>query len=161
VNGKTLARWALLVVALGASAAAVWRLRDSAPPPQAERERFVAEADAELPRDGVVVTYFTTSFRCATCRTIEDLSRRAVQDAFAREIEAGTVVFRVLDTDEPRYAHFVEQYDLSNKTVVVSKRSSGREVEWCDQQDVWSLYDEPDSFFEYVRAPVRRYLDGS
>jgi hypothetical protein len=106
----------------------------------------------------VLVTYFTTDVRCTSCRTIEELSRRAIEEGFPQELASGAVAFRVINTDLPEHAHFVDEYGLTNKTVIVSHRREGRELEYTDRQDVWLLLDEPEPFYAYVREPVRAYL---
>ena len=106
----------------------------------------------------VVVTYFTTDVRCTSCLTIEELSRRAIEQGFPAEVADGRVVFRVLNTDRPENAVYKDHYELANKTVIVSHQANGREVAWTNRQDVWLLLDEPEPFFAYVREPVRGYL---
>ncbi len=109
----------------------------------------------------VVVTYFTMGTRCDSCRKIEALASRAVNEGFASDLAAGTVVFRVVDTDLPENASYLDHYDLANKTVIVSREESGVEKEWVDRQDVWVLLDEPERFLAYVQEPVRRFLGRS
>ena len=105
-----------------------------------------------------MVTYFTTDVRCDSCRRIEALSQRAVLEGFPDEIAAGRVVFRVINTDLPENAHFVDRYAITNKIVVVSHQQGGDEVGWKGLQDVWLHLDEPDEFLPYVREPIRAYL---
>jgi len=116
-------------------------------------------AAVAVPEDvQVLVTYFTTDVRCTSCRTIEELSRKAIEEGFPQEVASGAVAFRVVNTDQPEHAHFVDEYGLTNKTVIVSHRRAGAELEFTDRQDVWLLLDEPEPFFAYVREPVRAYL---
>ena len=81
-----------------------------------------------------------------------------MEAGFPAQLEAGTVAFRVLNTDEVENQHYVERYELTNKTVIVSHQVDGQEVEWTDRQDVWLLLDQPEEFGAYVREPVQKYL---
>lgn len=108
----------------------------------------------------VVATYFTTNVRCVSCRTIEALSQRAVVEGFPTEVAAGKVVFRVINTDLPEHAHYVDHYAITNKIVIVSHQRDGKEVEWKGLQDVWVHFHEPDTFLTYVREPIRAFLAG-
>lgn len=119
----------------------------------------VPAVDAAAKAD-VVVTYFTTNVRCESCRKIEALSRRAVVEGFPAELASGRVVFRVINTDEPEHAHYVDRYEITNKIVIVSHQQGGKEVEWKGLQDVWLHLDEPDEFLPYVREPIKAYLAG-
>ena len=108
----------------------------------------------------VLVTYFTTDVRCVSCREIERLSRLAVEEGFPEQIASGEVVFRVVNTDRPEHRHFVADYGLTNKTVIVSNQADGKEIAWTNRQDVWLLFHEPAKFFAYVSEPVMAYLGG-
>lgn len=157
-NPKAVLRWVLLLVVFGSITAYGIRESagdDSAASPTAPVTQPSAEAVAEAE---VVVTYFTTEVRCASCRTIEDLSRRAIAEGFASEVASGRVVYRVIDTDRPEHEHHRDHYELANKTVIVSHQVGGREVDWTNRQDVWLLLDDAEQFFAYVREPVRGYL---
>jgi hypothetical protein len=136
---------------------------DKAPTP-------VADAAAEKPavpsvpvtdaaaKADVVVTYFTTNVRCDSCRKIEALSRRAVLEGFPEQVAAGRVAFRIVNTDEPEHAHYVDHYSITNKIVIVSHQRDGKEIEWTPRQDVWLHFEEPPEFFAYVREPIQAYL---
>lgn len=152
MHGKSILRWSLLLVVFGSLGIyALQQTGNKAAAATAPTLHDVGKAE-------VVVTYFTTDVRCTSCLTIEELSRRAIEEGFPAEVGDGRVVFRVLNTDRPENAAYKDHYELANKTVIVSHQANGREVEWSNRQDVWLLLDEPEPFFAYVRAPVRDYL---
>jgi len=149
---KSVLRWVLLGIVFGSLG--VYALQKAQP-----RDTLPATgSDAENTAATVVVTYFTTDVRCDSCRTIERLSRQAIEAGFPDEVASGAVVFRVLNTDRPENRHFVDDYEIANKTVIVSHHENGTETEWTNRQDVWLLLDEPAEFFAYVREPVEHYL---
>jgi hypothetical protein len=150
---KTVLRWILLAVVIGSVAFYVWRRPDGA-----GGEPSPAGAAIDVAKANVVVTYFTTDVRCESCRTIERLSRQAIDEGFPDEVARGDVVYRVLNTDRPENRHFVDDYEIANKTVIVSHQVAGKETEWQNRQDVWLMLDEPTEFFAYVREPVKKYL---
>lgn len=153
---KSVLRWALLLVVFGSVAAYAWQKANQTKPTLAPAANAQDTAAAT-----VVVTYFTTDVRCDSCRTIETLSREAIEQGFPDEVKNGQVVFRVLNTDRDENQHFVDAYEIANKTVIISHQQQGKEAEWENRQDVWLLFEEPNEFFEYVREPVRRYLGKS
>ncbi len=152
MNARAILRLVLLLVVVGSLV--VWVARRGSPP-RAAPDPAAAAAAAQA---RVLVTYFTTDVRCASCKTIEELSRRAVLEGFAAEVARGEVAFRVVNTDRPEHRHFVDRYEITNKVVIVSRQVAGEEVEWTPRQDVWLHFDEPDEFFAYVREPIRTYL---
>lgn len=153
MNAKVALRWSLLLVVFGSIALyAVKKSRGE------HTDTTTTVPAANVTAAKVVVTYFTTDVRCDSCRTIEALSRQAIDAGFPSEVKNGSVVFRVLNTDRAENEHFLDDYEIANKTVIVSHQNNGKEAEWINRQDVWLLLDEPEAFFSYVREPVRQYL---
>lgn len=144
---------AVLLLVVGGSLF-FWAMRRPQP---IAAETAAADAAAVAAAD-VVVTYFTTDVRCDSCRKIEALTRRAVDEGFADELASGRLVFRMVNTDRPEHAHFLEHYEIANKIVIVSWQRDAAEVEWTPRQDIWLLLDEPDEFLPYVRQPIHDYL---
>ena len=157
MNGKSLLRWVLLAIVSGS--VVIYALQKSEP--RAAGTDATATSMPDATAAAVVVTYFTTDVRCESCRKIEALSRQAIEEGFPHELASGAVVFRVLNTDRPENQHYVDDYEIANKTVIVSHQVDGRETEWANRQDVWLLLDEPAEFRSYVREPVQRYLGKS
>ena len=115
----------------------------------------VAAAAAAAPAREVVVTYFTTNIRCESCLTIERLTRESLDKCFAAELADGRVRFQMINTSLPENRHFTDDYDISLKTVVVSDRRAGREVNWKRFDQVWDLLDDPAAFHDMMCAGVR------
>lgn len=115
----------------------------------------VAAAAAAAPAREVVVTYFTTNIRCESCLTIERLTRESLDKCFVAELADGRVRFQMINTSLPENRHFTDDYDISLKTVVVSDRRAGREVNWKRFDQVWDLLDDPAAFHDMMCAGVR------
>jgi len=157
MSAKSVLRLALLVVVFGSLGLYAMK-KSSSQAVEATGGTQTLATDSLTDSATVVVTYFTTDVRCDSCRTIESLSRKSIEDGFPSQLEAGAIVFRVLNTDQVENEHYVDQYELTNKTVIVSHQVDGKELEWTDRQDVWLLLDKPDEFSAYVREPVQLYL---
>jgi len=117
-----------------------------------------ADLGAGLPEDGVVVTYFVGGKRCPTCLKIEDYAKEALTEGFPGQVAGGTVVWRIVDTDAAANRYFVEHYDLFAKTLIVSRRAAGEEVNWQSLDDIWTRVADKDDFLAYVRGAVTGYL---
>ena len=151
---RKIVTWALVALAVAGVAVAITN-RVTAPP----TAPVAAEVAVALPDDGVVVTYFTTDVRCPGCRKIETLSEESVTTRFPGEFESGRVVFRVVNTDRPENKHFLDDYKLVSKTVIVSRHQGGKEQDWVNLQDVWLKLDDPAAFGSYIGDAVKRFLD--
>ena len=98
-----------------------------------------------VPTDAVVVYYFHGTQRCMTCNRIEELTKQAVQENFADQLASGRVVFRSVNVDEQANEHYIQDFQLSTRTVVMQK---GDRYEKFDQ--VWNLVREPEQFMQYI-----------
>lgn len=110
-------------------------------------------------RATIVVTYFHATARCLSCLKIEDLTNATMTTRFAGPIAEKRVVWRVVNVDEPENAHFVKDYGLYTKSVVVSEVREGREVRWKILEKVWQLLGDPAAFQGYVEREVQDFLE--
>lgn len=106
-------------------------------------------------RSGIVVTYFTTDVRCVSCRKIEALTAETIEERFEEERSNGTVVFETKNFDREENKHFIKDYNLSFKTVVISSADSARGHDWKRMDDVWKLIDDPQEFKDYLESGIR------
>ena len=95
---------------------------------------------------------------CPTCLKIEAQSRAAVESGFAGELAAGTVRFRIVNFDRPENKHFIDDYGLAFKTVVISGLSGGKELQWTKYDRVWDLVGSPDEFRRYLQEGIHSRL---
>ncbi|MHB8798546.1 MAG: nitrophenyl compound nitroreductase subunit ArsF family protein [Thermoanaerobaculia bacterium] len=130
--------------------------RPEAPKPAAPD--VVAPAPAEPPAT-VYVTYFHTTARCTSCIKIENLTEMTMTTRLAGPVAEKRVVFRSVNIDEPANVHFVKDYSLYTKSVVVSEVKDGREIRWKNLDQVWQLLGNPESFQSYVEREVQAFLE--
>ncbi len=107
----------------------------------------------------VFVTYFHTTARCASCLKIEELTNATMTMRFAGPIAEKRVVWRSVNLDEPANNHYLKDYGLYTKSVVVSVVKYGREVRWKNLEEVWNLLGDQTAFQGYVEREVQAFLD--
>ena len=150
---------ALLAVAVGALGAGVVRQQRGAPETCCPAMARVPEpvdatpAGAEVAAPVVKVYYFHGTNRCRTCNRIEELTRSVVQEKFGAEMSAGNLAFESVDLDEANHDHFVEDFQLTMRTVVVAK---GNRYERLDK--VWQLVPDEAAFRDYVTRKVGEFF---
>jgi hypothetical protein len=98
----------------------------------------------------LVVYYFHGTKRCRTCRTIEAFTKEAVESAFASELEAGEVEIRTVNVEAAGNEHFVDDYELATRSVVLVDMVAGEEKRWQRLDEVWSLVGDRASFIDYI-----------
>lgn len=110
------------------------------------------------PKRKIVVTYFLTTTRCFSCYKIETFSESAVQTAFVGPLRDGRMEWRTVNTDEPWNEHYLKDYKLFTKSVIVSEVVDGKEVRWKNCDKVWDLLDDQKAFESYIVKEVKAYL---
>jgi len=126
------------------------KLKEKAPSP-------LTEVKAQNSR--VIAYYFHGTFRCSTCRTIEQYSHDAIQTHFAKELgKNGRLEFRPVNVEEPGNKHFIQDYQLVTRSLVLSLVSDGKETKWKNLPDVWKLVRDKERFFQYVKDEVEIFL---
>ena len=119
----------------------------------------VAAATPRAPERRVVATYFHGDVRCATCLKLEAYAKEAVESAFPEAIARGEVEFRAVNVDRPENRHFIEDFQLTNKTVVVTEELDGKVERHVKLDDVWRLVGNHDAYLLYVQDAVRAYRE--
>jgi hypothetical protein len=107
----------------------------------------------------VVLYYFHGTRRCNTCRTIESYSQEAVEGKFKNALEAGTLSWTVLNTDESENAHFVKDFGLVSSSLVLVEVDGGEVVRHQILQDAWTLVRDKPRFIEYVQGSIGEFLE--
>jgi hypothetical protein len=109
----------------------------------------------------VIAYYFHTTFRCITCRTIEAFSRGAIEQGFTEALRDGRLEWRVINVEERENRHFIQDYRLFTKSLILVKVKDGKQAEWKNLSRVWELVRRKDAFLRYVQDEVRAYLEAS
>lgn len=136
-----------------------------APEPRALKEPATATKQKEKPltevkaqNSKVIAYYFHGTFRCTTCRTIEQYSHDAIQTYFAKELGNGSLEFKPVNVEEPGNKHFIQDYQLVTRSLVLSLVSDGKETKWKNLPDVWKLVRDKEKFYQYVKSQVEQFL---
>jgi hypothetical protein len=106
----------------------------------------------------VIAYYFHTNTRCSTCIKIEAYSKEAIEKGFPEELKNGTLEMRIINYENPENRHFMKDYQLVSKSLVLANTVNGKQTEWKNLKRVWLLTGRKDEFLDYVRKEVRLYL---
>lgn len=70
------------------------------------------------PEDKIEVYYFHYSRRCATCEAVESETKKALEEYFKDEMEAGTITFLSVNIEEETNAPMVESMEVSGQSLL-------------------------------------------
>ena len=107
-----------------------------------------------------IATYFLTNVRCPSCLTIERLTAETIQAEFAEELGAGLLEFRTINIDGDGNYHFVKDYQLYTKSVIISEEVKGEEVRWKNLPKVWELLGNEKKFRKYIKDEIATFMAG-
>jgi|GEM_PF-1963502 len=123
---------------------------DSNDKESAGTERVVPENEART-----IVYYFYTGKRCASCRKIEAYTREAVEKNFQENLKSGRIVWSPLNIELSENAHFMDDYQLFTKSVVVVNQKEGRVLKWKNLEKIWELLNNKAEFIDYITKEVK------
>jgi thiol-disulfide isomerase/thioredoxin len=106
----------------------------------------------------VVAYYFHGTFRCSSCLKIEQYSKEAIGKYFGNELKSGKLIFKVINVEEKGNEHYVTDYQLYTKSLVLSLVKDGKEIKSENLVKVWEHLGDRDKFYEYVKNNVDSYL---
>ena len=110
--------------------------------------------------DGSEITayYFYTTFRCASCLTIEKWTQEAISQEFEETLSSGRLQFSLVNIQKPENEHFVEDFQLYTKSVVLVETDGDVTVRWKNLDKVWRLLGDEMAFKQYVAGELTTFL---
>jgi hypothetical protein len=117
-----------------------------------------AASQPETTDTKVIAYYFHVTVRCVTCRTIESYSREVVEQKFGADIAKGRLEFKLVNLQLPENKHFVKDYQLFTKSLVLVRFDKGRQAEYRVLNNTWELVGDKSAMQAYVEREVRDYL---
>lgn len=117
-----------------------------------------AEGAESRSADSVIVYYFHTNFRCQNCHNMETWTKEVVETDFKPQVENGTIVLKIINTETKGNEHYMSDYGLFTKSVVLSLVKDGKEVKCANLAKVWDFLRSSDKFKTYVKDEISKYL---
>lgn len=149
-------------VTVGGTTAASSVPAQNSPRKESLKSAGVNEATRQKVSDSkVVVYYFHGNTRCFTCRAIENFSRAAVGNGFTDELQKGRLEFLAVNIEEPANEHFVQDYQLVTRSLVLVRYTDGKQEKWKNLDRVWELVRDNDAFARYVQTETKQFLGGA
>lgn len=106
----------------------------------------------------VIAYYFHGSFRCYTCTNMEKFSREAIDANFKDALASGKLEFKAVNVEERGNEHFVNDYKLYTKSLILSLVKDGKEVKSKNLDKIWQLAGNKQRFIEYVTSEASAFM---
>jgi hypothetical protein len=89
---------------------------------------------------------------------IESYSREVVEQKFGADIAKGRLQYKLVNLELPENRHFVKDYQLFTKSLVLVRFDKGKQTEYKVLNDTWELVGDKSAMQAYVEREVRDYL---
>ena len=106
----------------------------------------------------VTAYYFHGNVRCQTCKKIEAYTRESITSSFTNELSTGRLLWKIVNVDEPENEHFVKDYELTSRSVVLVDAAGGKQLEWKNLASIWDLVGDKEKFQTYISDETKGFL---
>ncbi|NQU95815.1 MAG: hypothetical protein HQ549_06305 [Candidatus Omnitrophica bacterium] len=120
---------------------------------------FIINASSAFCDNGKVIAYyFHGSFRCPTCRNLEQYAKEAIENNFKKELAEGSLIFKAVNVEEKENEHFMKDYRLYTKSLVLSLVKDDKEVKYKNLDKIWEYVRDKTKYMNYVKNEVAIFL---
>ena len=127
--------------------------------PANEKSTTAAEAP-QRQQQKLIVYYFHSTMRCPTCHKLENYAKSEIEASFPDAIKTGRLEWKIINVEEAGNEHFIDDYKLYTKSVIISTMRDGRELSWKNLDKIWQLVNDEGKYRRYIRDEVRACLEG-
>jgi len=106
----------------------------------------------------VTAYYFHGTFRCPTCHKLEQYAREALENNFKDALTSGKLKFVVVNIENKGNEHYVNDYQLYTKSLVLSLTKGGKEIRSRNLDKIWEYVGDKTRYENYVRDEVAAFL---
>ncbi len=151
----------LIIFAAGSLAYMVVKETTAKPSIDKAAENMAPDVDKTTaePDDRIIVYYFHGNVRCETCRKLEAYAKETLDTYFADELTSGKIVWQVVNVEQPQNEHYIGDYKLVTKSVVLSEIRQGKELAWENLDRIWQEVGDKQGYIEYVRDSISKFME--
>ena len=111
-----------------------------------------------LADDCLLVYYFDMGKDCTTCLNLESYTLETLEEHFGEQLASGAVIWQVVDVDQPESEHFVTEFGLYTKSVVLVRMEGSEPVTHENLSRIWELVYDKEAYMAYIRDQVSAAL---
>lgn len=113
----------------------------------------------ELSSEGTLtVYYFHGTFRCPTCHKLETYAQESLENNFKDALASGKITFKIVNVEDKENGHYVNDYQLYTKALVLSLSKEGKEIRSKHLAKIWEYVGNKDQYENYVRDEITAFL---
>jgi len=124
--------------------------------PQSADSGKTLEQGAATSGHQVIAYYFHGNVRCATCRKFEAYTSEAIKSRFRDNLKSGELEWRIVNVEDPGDEHFVQDFQLTTRSVVLVEQQDGKQIAWKNLDKIWDVVGEKDIFVAYIQTVLEK-----
>lgn len=105
-----------------------------------------------------VVYYFRTNVRCVKCKKFESYTQQVIDGQFSEQAKTGELEWKVVNVEVPGNEHFINDYKLVTKSIILSEVKDGEETEYKNLDKIWVLVDDETAFKNYITNQITEFF---
>lgn len=105
------------------------------------------------------VYFFYNDIYCSTCEKLENYALNAVQENYADELTSGIMQWRTLDMRTPENKHFVEDFGLYSKSIVLLEFNDTAIARYKNLEDIWELVGDQEDYESYISNSLESFMN--
>lgn len=106
----------------------------------------------------LVVYYFHGNVRCVNCVNFEKFTDELMGTVYADAIKQGKIEWKIVNFDEPQNEHFINDYQLFTKSLVLVLMKNGKQQTFKNLAGIWQTAGNKEKFQAYVRSEIDAML---
>ncbi|MDD5020428.1 MAG: nitrophenyl compound nitroreductase subunit ArsF family protein [Candidatus Omnitrophica bacterium] len=106
----------------------------------------------------VIAYYFHGTFRCPSCHKLEQYAKEVIEADFKDALASGRLEFKVVNVEDKGNEHYVNDYRLYTKALVLSLTKDGKEIKSKNLEKIWEYVGNKQKYFDYVKSEVAGFL---
>jgi hypothetical protein len=126
-----------------------------------ENHASLASTKSTVEQPALVVYYFHGHVRCTNCINFEHFTDELLKRDFAKDLQSGRIAWKVVNVDLPENQHFVDEFNLYTKSLVLVPQRDGKNAGYKNLTKIWQYAGDKAKFQEYVKSEIEAALKGS
>ena len=105
------------------------------------------------------IVYFHAKYRCATCTSIEENTKKTLNTYFSEQLKNGTIKLQVLDVSESKNEKMAEKYEASGSSLFLTKLNGTKETTTDFTNFAFSYsHNQAEKFIAGLKAEIEKNL---
>jgi hypothetical protein len=89
---------------------------------------------------------------------MEKYSKEAIDAGFKDPLASGKLEFKAVNVEDRGNEHFVKDYQIYTKTLILSLVKDGKEIKWKNLDKIWEYVRNKQRFSDYVTEEIGNFL---